>query len=51
MTNGMKIPTLEFTITEFRLEMLPLDSDVISLDLGSAFTVRPSATLFMLTLL
>ena len=40
MTNGLKLPTLEFAITEYRLETLPLDSDIISLDLGSAFTVR-----------
>ena len=40
MTNGMKLPTLEFAITEYRLETLPLDSDVISLDLSSAFNVR-----------
>ncbi|KAL5477144.1 hypothetical protein EMCRGX_G023894 [Ephydatia muelleri] len=38
MTNGMKLPTLEFAITEYRLETLPVDSDVISLDLSSAFT-------------
>lgn len=48
MTNGLKLPNLEFAITEYRLEMLPLDSDVISLDITSAFTVRQAFSLMLL---
>ena len=38
LTHNMKVP-MGFYIEEYHLDMLPLDHDVISLDINSAFTV------------
>ncbi len=37
---------IQFFVDEFHLEMLPLDHDVISLDLHSAFTVSERSPLY-----
>ena len=38
LTHNMRVP-IGFSIEEYHLDILPLDHDVISLDINSAFTV------------
>jgi hypothetical protein len=40
LQSGMSSSTISFNIKEFHLDMLPLDQDLITLDIDTAFNVR-----------